>query len=381
VQAVRRQDNYVAFWRGVSAQMVVIGHSLNMFLPAFFMQPLAGGRWIAPDGGILYIQGLGVVIFFLISGYIVTKTSLVKALSGTYDTTDFIIDRGTRILTPLIPAAVLVYLLDHFFFVDGQITPFQTIHLNLPTLAANVLLLFNNPILAVLARVTGIPGLDVTRIGTAQPFWSVVVEWWIYVGFGVFAITWCIRRRFGILSLTTFVFAILYPWALLIKGLALPIAWILGSLYCLAEDRMRTMPDKAAWIITSLTAVMTLVAAKIADYNFYDPIFVCVFSATFLFGHRLLDRHISDGRRRMPALLNLWSDYSYSIYLVHFSLLTYLTTLRPAWAPPWVMIAGAFVIANLVAWLFWFTIERQHGRVRTFAHRVCGKPAHPPRAG
>lgn len=276
---------------------------------------------------------------------------------------------------------MLVYPLDHFFFVDGQITPFQTIHLNLPTLAANVLLLFNNPILAVLAHVTGIPGLDVTRVGTAQPFWTVVVEWWIYVGSGVFTITWCIRRRFGILSLIAFAFAILYPWALLIKGLALPLAWIFGSLYCLAEDRIRTMPDKAAWVITGLTAVMMLVAAKMADYNFYDPIFVCMFSVTFLFGHRLLDRHISDGRRRMPALLNLWSDYSYSIYLVHFSLLTYLVALRPAWAPSSTMIAGALVITNLVAWLFWFTIERQYGRVRTLARRLYGKPARPTGAG
>lgn len=370
-----RQDNYVAFWRGISAQMVVVGHALNIFFPALFMLPQQGGRWVAADSGIFYIQNLGVVIFFLISGYIVTKTAMPKAASGAYDVLDFAIDRGTRILAPLIPAALLVYLLDHLFFTDGQVTAFQEIHLNLATLAANVTLLFNNPVLAVLSRLADMPMLDVTRIGTAQPFWTVVVEWWIYVAFGIIAIGWCVRRRFGILSLLVFGFAILYPWSLLLKGLALPLAWVFGSLYCLAEARIHAMPAKAALIVAATAAAMAAAALKLSGYNFYDPIFICMFSAMFLLGHRLLDSLVSDGQRKMPMLLNLWSDYSYSIYLLHFSVITYLAVLQPFGTSAGLMAAAAFLLSNAAAWLFWLAIERHHGRFRSYVHRLRGNSA------
>lgn len=375
MQVVKQQDNYVAFWRGISAQMVVVGHACNMFFPEIFLLPQKNGHFVAADTGIIYIQNLGVIIFFLISGYIVTKTSLPKATVGGYDVIDFAIDRGTRILAPLIPAAILVYLLDHLFFVDGQVTTFQEIHLNLPTLAANIALLFNNPLLAAASRVLNTPWLDVTRIGTAQPFWTVVVEWWIYVAFGIFSISWCIRRHFGITSLTIFAFSALYPWSLLLKGLALPFAWVFGSLYCLAEERVRAVPMAPILVAVSGAAVIAIAAFIHSGYDFYDPIFVCMFSITFLFGHRALSAVVSDGRREMPRLLNLWSDYSYSIYLIHFSIITYLVMLRPTWASPALMVVIAFSISNFAAYIFWLTIERRHNLLRSYVHRLRGNRA------
>lgn len=375
MQTVNRQDNYVAFWRGISAQMVVVGHALNLFYPTMFMLPRGDGGWTAADSGILYIQNIGVVIFFLISGYIVTKTSLPKALSGNYDALDFAIDRGTRILAPLIPAALLIYALDHAFFRDGELTSFLKIQLNLPTLIANLTLLFNNPVLALISRLFDMEWIDVGRIGTAQPFWSVAIEWWIYVAFGILAITWSIRRRFGVLSLCLFAFAILYSWVLLLKGIALPLAWVFGSLYCLSENRFRALPTMAAFVLFCTTGVVGASSLFVAGFNFYDPLFLCMFSATFLLGHRIFDGFVSDGRRKLPAIFNIWSDTSYSIYLLHFSIMTYMLVLRPDGVSPFAMLMASFLLSNIAAYLFWLTIERRHGLLRSYMHRLRGNRA------
>ncbi len=48
--------------RGLSAQMVLLGHALNVCFPAFFMQAARPGLLEARPG-LFYIQNLGVVIF------------------------------------------------------------------------------------------------------------------------------------------------------------------------------------------------------------------------------------------------------------------------------------------------------------------------------
>lgn len=333
------------------------------------------GRWWAADHGIAYIQGLGVTIFFLISGYIVTRTTLPKALAGKYDVIDFAIDRGTRIVTPLVPAIILIYICDLFFFTDGQAQRFFDVHLNLPTLVANAALLFNNPLLAAISKVGHMPWLDVGRIGSAQPLWTVVIEWWIYIAFGVLAIEWILRRRFTLVSLLWFGFALLYPWATIVKGMALPFAWLFGAFYCLAEDKIRAIPKLPLGVIVVISAIMAGTVWKISGYDFYDPLFVCLFSVAFLFSHRLLDDAVSDGRRTMPAIFNLWSDYSYSIYLLHFSLLIYLEALHPSFLTPIKCVITGYLISNICAFIYWRLIEKRHAAVRRYFHHLRGNRA------
>jgi peptidoglycan/LPS O-acetylase OafA/YrhL len=57
------------------------------------------------------------------------------------------------------------------------------------------------------------------------------------------------------------------------------------------------------------------------------------------------------------------SDYSYSLYLVHLSLIMYLQKFLPDWQARW-SIAIAFVAANVAALGFWWAFERHYPAVR-----------------
>ena len=75
---------------------------------------------------------------------------------------------------------------------------------------------------------------------------------------------------------------------------------------------------------------------------------------------------IGAGARRAVAYL---SDASYSLYLVHFSLLIYLATVPWLADHPLVAIPFAFVLANGVALLYWYLIERHYPTVRRAIRR------------
>src|SRR5258708_11329759 len=76
--------------RGLSAQLVLFGHAIS-FLGLFpALQPPS----------LPYMQNVGVVVFFFISGVVISHAIETK----TADFSQFIVDRSTRILNALIPA-------------------------------------------------------------------------------------------------------------------------------------------------------------------------------------------------------------------------------------------------------------------------------------
>ena len=72
----------------------------------------------------------------------------------------------------------------------------------------------------------------------------------------------------------------------------------------------------------------------------------------------------------LRTIVKYVSDYSYSLYLVHFSLLVYLQTVPAVRTRPAVAIVLGFLVANIVAFGFWFLIERHYPSVRRALRRT-----------
>ena len=78
--------------RALSAQLVLIGYAIET---AGFEQKYL-------------IQNLGAIGFFVLSGYLVTFSVLNKP--STYSFLEYLIDRGSRIFVPLLPAIAFIVL-------------------------------------------------------------------------------------------------------------------------------------------------------------------------------------------------------------------------------------------------------------------------------
>jgi peptidoglycan/LPS O-acetylase OafA/YrhL len=119
--------------RGVSAQFVVVGHAMNLCFPAFFMVDLGNGLHEARKG-LFYVQNLGVLVFFCISGYLITSSVLRKSTLPAYGFKAFLLDRFARIFTPLVPLLLLLFVIENSLFDDQQSLRYLVLHVDPATL-------------------------------------------------------------------------------------------------------------------------------------------------------------------------------------------------------------------------------------------------------
>ncbi len=86
--------------RGVSAQLVVIGHLLSFYKVYGYKE----------DSGQFIIQNFGVVVFFILSGFLIAYS--VNGKNPDYGFKEYFIDRASRIFIAFLPALVVIALLD-----------------------------------------------------------------------------------------------------------------------------------------------------------------------------------------------------------------------------------------------------------------------------
>lgn len=132
--ASKHQYFYFDVVRAFSAQIVVIGHSLNILLPGLFMSRQADGGY-GTKAGILYVQNVGVVLFFVLSGFLVTKSVVRKQSNPKYGFNQYAVERFSRVFVPLVPAIILVGLLDAVL-IKSTGSPFTEINLSPGTFVA-----------------------------------------------------------------------------------------------------------------------------------------------------------------------------------------------------------------------------------------------------
>lgn len=376
--AVRAKGNVVYFdiWRALSSQAVLLGHALNIFLPAYFMSQRADGSFEA-SRPVLYIQNVGVVVFFALSGYLVTRAVSRRLGDPAYGIRQFAIDRATRIFVPFLPAVVLVLAFDSLLLGAGAWNAYTDVPLDAWTVISNCLMLFNNPVLSIGAKLTGVGSLYTTPIGSADPFWTVVLEWWIYVSFGIMALVIGRLYRGASLAIPVLLFALAPPFLSLATGSGLVLAWPVGMVFALAEDSLRAVGRGRLAAVCAIAAACALLRLVRDAFEVYDPIVVLGLSIA-LIGGSLVLRPAGAVQSRLGRWLSFQSDYSYSLYLVHFSVLIYLAEYLPRSLGPVTSIVVGLLLANLVAAVFWFVFERHYLAVRSLALRAFPGPAHPP---
>lgn len=365
--APRANVVYFDIWRALSSQAVLVGHALNIFLPAYFMSQRADGTFEA-SRPVLYVQNLGVVIFFALSGYLVTRAASRRWDEPGYGMRMFIIDRASRIFVPFLPAVALIWAFDSALLGAGSWNAFTDLPLDAWTFVTNCLMLFNNPALSIAAKLSGVPALYTVPIGSADPFWTVVLEWWIYVAFGLLALVIGRAGRTHPLAWPVLLFALAPPFVMLASGSGLVLAWPVGMAFALAEERMRAASHRPLAVIVALATAFALLRMARNGWQVYDPSVVLAISVA-LVGGSFLARQPGRLQSAVARALSFPSDFSYSLYLVHFPVLIYLEAGLPRTLGPATSIAIAFVVANLVAAAFWYLFERHYLAVRAWALR------------
>ena len=265
---------YLDLTRFMAAVAVVLAH-------------LAQHGFITP-AATHYIPDLGreaVMVFFVLSGYVIAYTTSAKKLSPK----TYAIARASRIYSVALPSLLIGFI---SIYIYNAFNPTETSHYQLDKFY--IYIPFHSLFLGELWTLTERPPL-------LTPYWSLSYEVWYYILFGCFFFT----KKVTCFALTSIV--------LLIMGyklwLLLPI-WLSGVLLFRLQDRINMNSAMAGYCWAASFILLCLFKYSDLDIEFRN-----IGNAIWPFDHYPLgsaDRFLSDYVVCLIVLINFYSAYHMS---------------------------------------------------------------------
>lgn len=357
--------------RAIAAFLVFAGHCRSLCF-----QPYAGasvsGKLLAP---FYFVTGLGhqaVVVFFVLSGYLVGGSVLKELMeTGTIHWGRYAVSRIVRIHSVLIAALLLGGLWDFlgvYWLQAGEIYSQGHFRYVLPW---DVVPNLNS--MTFLGNLACLHTIFVPVFGSNGPLWSLANEFWYYFLFpAVLLACWkgvSIHMRLVALAATG-----LLLW--LLCGDKLPgfLIWLAGAgmRLCPARFATRGLVGVTAFL-AALLIVKSSLLAKLGWSGGADYVVALGFCVWLL----------AITHRSEPASASLlkWgrslANFSYTLYVCHFPMLIFLAaTANTRWGlelplPPtklvtWGIYAAYIVTTFFICWALSLITEQQYHRLRNW---------------
>jgi len=316
--------------RAVAAQMVCVGHATSFFMSEWRPTRLP------------LIQNVGVLLFFILSGFLITFTLIERSRDPKYGFLQFCVERFARIYSGLVPALAFIVIVDGVtIYLTGD--PTISRYFTLKTMVANIFML---------ESYRGIfpNSLQWPAFGSASPLWTLAIEWHIYI-FVASLFFMAIRPRSIPFLIPIALFFGQTPIHFLFGafqsdgvGQGLFTLWLGGSIVYFFVRSCVTSVFVAAVLGLCGAIGFTIFTRAGAEYDMrIYPLLVAAF-----FG--LIVSSQSGRLLTSPAIgksIRFLADYSLSLYLVHHTIMYAMWTSLPDRGLT--MFAVAVLISNLVA--------------------------------
>ena len=361
---------WLSHMRGLSSLVVCAAHTYNAMVSPVTGLEFTGDKWM---GALSY---LAVYVFFVISGYSIALSILSNTdrNAGRFAAREFAADRLARLVPPLVAALLVtvgVYLLVVGLALNGA-GSYQ--------LGGEKFLLRNKVALGWKDIATPLAFLQTVwlphGVGMNGSLWSLSFEFWFYVMAGLFTLVAVNRDPRAALLLLLLGTGYYYS-----NGTGrfhlwyLPV-WCAGCLMAVGYhyERLSARPLVRALLAALALASVAVLVRAVARYGVtvFDvyrpgvptPLVYAALSVVIA----LLCGSAAVGRLGLGRVFNWASEYSYTLYVVHFPLLLLAMSLfRPVthgwgFGPMLAVGTGVFVAINAFAYLLSRVVENR----RTF---------------
>jgi peptidoglycan/LPS O-acetylase OafA/YrhL len=345
--------------RAVAAQAVCVGHGFTFFSVA---------EWLRPPH-FPFIQNIGVLLFFIMSGFLITGTLFQNSLRADYSFARYFIDRFARIYSGLLPTLAFVVVVDGvMIWLTNE--PTISSYYTFKTLVAN---------LAMLEGYRGVfdhSYFQWSAFGSASPLWTLAIEWHIYMFVG--AAFFLLKRRgwwpvLVVIALFSGQTALHFLFGMLQSdgvGHGLFSLWLGGSaLYLLLG---RYVPS--LWISIPMFGLAVfaygyaLVPGHEYDMATYPVLILAVGSLIAITQKTKVLRNAPT----VATIIRTAADYSFTLYLIHYTIMyAIMTIFSPALGWPWFCTAVA--ISNVVAYLIALPTEMRHRQFAAWLRNIPSK--------
>ena len=343
-------SSFLDLCRGLSASIVLLAHAQSIF---------------HIETGLPILGGLGVVIFFLLSGFLITISLTRHLQKDNSEFHVFLSDRIARIATPFIPVLLIVAILN-LFLVQGHWGQPTGANKGLYALVGNALFLADYPMFQVIYNRWDIAAYYIRPYNSAEPFWTVPIELWIYIFVGLASFIALGRRKINpVLASAGFILsAPVIIWNSFAGGAgSLTLIWFLGAAFGILWIILQRLPAiKLEWVgLAFLFYGLVCLVGRIlkVSFNPYE-VQTAVFIASTIFGISFFLQPLTSENRVFGKIARGLASYSYSLYLVHNTVIVIIYEHSRARFEDFIC---AIVIAHFFAVLSYYLFERWHKRI------------------
>jgi len=281
-----------------AAQLVVVGHAISFFYST---------------DKYYFLQEMAVVIFFVLSGFLISYSLMFKLKTKTYNFKEYFIDRFARIYSGLFPSLLLVFLIDflHIYIFNipyaGKDSGYN---LDITTFFANLLMLQDYPFFRF------------GTFGSARPLWTLSIEWWLYMTYGL--ITFYFLRQFNIQKLFYLFISLALPIHYIYGfGNGLTFFWFFGV--TITFYLHSTSINHRSSLFFTILFLFLSIKWIYEKHPVYHPIFAILLSLSIFFVLKLLSQVDNNTTViKSKKIIHFFASYTLTLYLIHYSLLDLL---------------------------------------------------------
>jgi peptidoglycan/LPS O-acetylase OafA/YrhL len=294
-----------------------------------------------------------VLIFFVLSGFLVGGRSIKGILENKIEATAYFIDRFVRILLPLIASSLLVVVIDLF---TNTPVPFKDIAGSLFSLQGVL-----------------------TNSNHNVPLWSLTYEVWFYMLIGSFIV---LIRENGLAKLVALLFIILSLYIFSILNFLYLIILLIGTCsYLLKKNNIKFKKIKIITLLfflgISFFLLQSTTESKSIDLSYlnfinrnFSSLFLAVVTA-LLICILTVSPPKSNLGIKIDGLGYSLSNFSYTLYLTHWPLMKLLSFLGFPKSIELNFVSIAYyifsiMISLLVAYSIYLVSEKQTNKVKGY---------------
>ena len=328
------RDNNLNLIRFVAASAVIFSHSWRLVTGQPGQDPIARLTGIVPGN-------IAVDIFFIISGYLVTKSLFSRGNVGT-----FILSRALRIIPALLVCTILTALVLGPFFTTLPVQEYLTKGRPYNYIFQNFILLSFGTIPYELPGVfENLPESAVVN----GSLWTLTYEAWMYVTLAVAGILGLIQRRALVLTGTCFCVGLYFVdqvAGLLDAGLVRNALRFMAYFYAGTCLYLYRAVIPISWNLAAIGLTFSMLSFVVGLQAVMVPVAVCyaVFVMSFLLKGAVLK-------------FNKTGDFSYGMYIYAYPIQQGLVALVPG-IQPMSLAISAFGLTLIPAVASWFLIEK-----------------------
>jgi len=296
--------------RWLAALVVVIGHA-DMYLGLFG----GGDPSLRSAFGYFGVHAhAAVIVFFVLSGYVVAYSTDIKSSLGNYGFRGYFLDRWSRIYSVLIAAVCFTLILD---YVGGMLSPaYQN-----PALIPQDNFVFR--LAANLFSIQGIWGHRI-QLGSNPALWSVGYEFIYYLLFGLFYFRAQIFHRSWVGVLVVVLLLGLIGW----KMAAYFVIWLMGvAAYHASHSQMIYRHPINGWLLIAAIVVANHLLVYLNIMGAAEVLRDFAFAVVMAVLFSLEIKQMAPFFLRIRHFNTFMADFSYSIYAFHTPVIFFVCSL------------------------------------------------------